>query len=58
MKIDFANDSDRETSFFSPCIDYGGEDVERVAIIGQGKIDGNRNKREPQTHPPSKDANM
>lgn len=43
-KLAFKNAADRETSFFHYALIWG-EDLERVAIIGQGMIDGNRTKR-------------
>lgn len=43
-KLAFKNAADRETSFFHYALIWG-EDLERVAIIGQGTIDGNRTKR-------------
>jgi hypothetical protein len=43
-KLDFKNASDIETSFFH-CALIWGEDVEHVAIIGQGTIDSNRQHR-------------
>lgn len=42
--LGFENDSDRETSYFHHALIWG-EDIERVAIIGQGTIDGNRQAR-------------
>ncbi len=43
-ELGFENDSDSETSYFHYALIWG-EDVERVAIVGQGTIDGNRTKR-------------
>ena len=43
-KLDFENDSDHETSFFHFALLWG-EDIERLAISGNGTIDGNRRKR-------------
>jgi polygalacturonase len=43
-KLDFPNDADHETSFFHYSLIWG-ENVERVAILGTGIIDGNRTKR-------------
>ena len=43
-ELGFENDSDRETTYFHYALIWG-EDVERIAIIGQGAIDGNRSKR-------------
>ncbi len=43
-KLDFENDSDKETSFFHYSLLWG-EDVENVAITGRGTVDGNREKR-------------
>ncbi len=43
-ELGFENDSDSETSFFHYALIWG-EDVERIAIIGRGTIDGNRTKR-------------
>jgi polygalacturonase len=40
----FENDADHETSYFHHAHLWG-EDVERVAVIGTGVIDGNRTKR-------------
>ena len=42
--LTFENDSDKETSFFHFALLWG-EDVEDIAIIGKGTIDGNRTKR-------------
>ncbi len=42
--LDFPNDADHETSFFHYSLIWG-ENVERVAILGTGIIDGNRSKR-------------
>ena len=42
--LDFKNAADRETSFFHFALIWG-EDVEHIAIIGTGEIDGNRSKR-------------
>lgn len=44
-ELGFEHDSDRETSFFHFSLLWG-EDVEHVAILGQGTIDSNRQKRE------------
>lgn len=43
-ELGFKNDSDRETSFFHYSLIWG-ENVEHVAILGTGTIDGNRTKR-------------
>lgn len=43
-KLDFKNASDAETSFFHHALIWG-EDVERVAIVGEGVIDCNRDRR-------------
>jgi polygalacturonase len=43
-KLDFKNEADRETSFFHHALIWA-EDVEQVAILGTGTIDGNRTKR-------------
>jgi len=43
-KLDFKNAADIETTFFHFALIWG-EDVERIAIIGQGTIDSNRVKR-------------
>jgi hypothetical protein len=43
-KLAFKNAADRETSFFHNALLWG-EGLERVAILGQGTIDGNRTKR-------------
>ena len=43
-ELGFENDADHETSFFHFSFIWG-EDVERVAILGTGIIDGNRSKR-------------
>ncbi len=43
-ELGFKNDADRETSFFHYSLIWA-EDVEHVAIIGTGTIDGNRTKR-------------
>ena len=43
-KLGFENDSDHETSYFHHALIWG-EDLERIAIIGQGIIDSNRSKR-------------
>ena len=43
-KLGFKNDADTETSFFHHALIWG-EDVERIGIVGQGTIDGNRTKR-------------
>ena len=42
--LGFENDSDRETSYFHHALIWG-EEVEHIAIVGQGTIDGNRRKR-------------
>lgn len=43
-ELGFENDSDSETSYFHYSLIWG-EEVDRIAIIGQGTIDGNRSKR-------------
>jgi polygalacturonase len=43
-QLGFKNAADRETSFFHYALIWG-EDVEHVAILGTGTIDGNRTKR-------------
>jgi hypothetical protein len=43
-KLDFKNAADNETSFFHHALIWG-EDLDRVAILGTGTIDGNRKKR-------------
>jgi polygalacturonase len=43
-ELGFKNDADRETSFFRHSLIWA-EDVEHVAILGTGTIDGNRTKR-------------
>ncbi|MBN1346074.1 MAG: glycoside hydrolase family 28 protein [Phycisphaerae bacterium] len=43
-RLDFKNDADRETTYFHHALIWG-EDVERVAIVGRGTIDGNRASR-------------
>ena len=43
-KLDFNHASDAETSFFRHALVWG-EDVERVAIVGEGVIDCNRDQR-------------
>lgn len=43
-ELGFKNDADRETSFFHHSLIWA-EDVEHVAILGTGTIDGNRTKR-------------
>jgi polygalacturonase len=43
-ELGFKNAADRETSFFH-CALIWAEDVEQVAILGTGTIDGNRTKR-------------
>ncbi len=43
-KLDFKNAADVETSFFHTALIWG-EDVERIAIVGQGTIDSNRTRR-------------
>jgi hypothetical protein len=43
-KLDFKNDADPETSFFHHALIWG-ENVERVAIVGEGTIDANRQRR-------------
>lgn len=42
--LGFKNDADHETSFFHHSLMWA-EDVEHVAILGTGTIDGNRTKR-------------
>ncbi len=42
--LSFKNDADKETSFFHLALIWG-EDVENIAILGPGTIDGNRPKR-------------
>ena len=44
-KLDFKNDSDKETSYFHFSFIWG-EDIEHVAITGQGTINSNRKGRE------------
>jgi len=44
-KNDFKNDADKETSYFHFSLIWG-EDVEHIAILGQGTIDSNRRDRE------------
>ncbi len=44
-KLDFKNDSDKETSYFHFSLIWG-EDVENIAILGNGTIDCNRKDRE------------
>ncbi len=44
-KLDFKNDSDKETSYFHFSFIWG-EDIEHVAITGQGTINSNRKDRE------------
>jgi polygalacturonase len=43
-ELGFKNEADRETSFFHYALIWA-EDVEQVAILGTGTIDGNRAKR-------------
>lgn len=43
-ELSFKNDADHETSFFHHSLIWA-EDVEHVAILGTGTIDGNRTKR-------------
>lgn len=43
-KLDYKTDSDRETTYFHYSLIWG-ENVENVAIVGDGTIDGNREKR-------------
>lgn len=43
-KLDFKNDSDRETTYFHNAFLWG-EDLEHVAIVGKGTIDSNRKRR-------------
>ena len=43
-KLDFENDADEETSYFHYALIWG-EDLHKVAIVGHGTIDGNRNRR-------------
>ncbi len=43
-ELGFKNDADQETSFFHYSLIWA-EDVEHVAILGTGTIDGNRTKR-------------
>jgi polygalacturonase len=43
-ELGFKNDADHETSFFHHSLIWA-EDVEHVAILGTGTIDGNRTKR-------------
>ena len=43
-KLDFKNASDAETSFFHHALIWG-ENVERIAIVGEGVIDCNRDRR-------------
>ena len=43
-ELGFKNDADNETSFFHYSLIWG-ENVEHVAILGTGMIDGNRTKR-------------
>lgn len=42
--LPFKNDADKETSFFHLALMWG-EDLENIAILGPGTIDGNRPKR-------------
>lgn len=42
--LPFRNDADKETSFFHLALIWG-EDIENIAILGSGTIDGNRPKR-------------
>ena len=44
-KLHFKNDSDHETSYFHFSFIWG-EDIEHIAILGQGTIDSNRKDRE------------
>ena len=43
-ELAFENDADNETSYFHHALIWG-EDVERIAIVGQGTIDSNRERR-------------
>lgn len=43
-KLDFKNDADKETSYFHFSFIWG-EDVDHIAILGQGTIDSNRKDR-------------
>ncbi|NLP11638.1 hypothetical protein GX408_14670 [bacterium] len=43
-KLPYANAADHETSFFHFSLIWG-EDLERIAILGTGVIDGNRSRR-------------
>ena len=43
-KLDFKTAGDKETSFFHYSLIWG-EDVENIAILGTGTIDGNRTRR-------------
>lgn len=43
-KLEFKNAADAETSFFHRALIWG-ENVERVGIVGEGTIDGNRSRR-------------
>ena len=43
-KLDFKNDADRETTYFHYALIWG-EDVEHIAIVGEGTIDSNRQRR-------------
>ncbi|NOY58650.1 MAG: glycoside hydrolase family 28 protein [Calditrichaeota bacterium] len=43
-KLDFKNDADKETSYFHFSFIWG-EDVDHIAIFGQGTIDSNRKDR-------------
>ncbi len=43
-ELDYETDSDRETTYFHFSLLWG-EEVENVAIAGEGTIDGNRRKR-------------
>jgi len=43
-KLNYKTDSDRETTYFHYSLIWG-EDVRNVAILGQGRIDGNRETR-------------
>lgn len=43
-KLPFANAADHETSFFHFSLIWG-EDIEHIAILGTGVIDGNRSRR-------------
>jgi polygalacturonase len=43
-ELGFKNEADRETSFFHYALIWA-EDIEQVAILGTGTIDGNRTRR-------------